>query len=117
MPLSPSPRIASIMSCRCIEGPQLVVTGAVGDRRMAQRAVLGGDDRERPRWFAAPRQDVEDQIVARRAGCQCLAHGRLDWPQAIGQSSEERRFGKVCCRTGRCRWWPDNLKKQKLIHQ
>src|SRR3546814_4891791 len=89
MPLSPSPRIASIMSCRCIEGPQLVVTGAVGDRRMAQRAVLGGDDRERPRWFAAPRQDVEDQIVARRAGCQCLAHGRLDWLQAIGQRSEE----------------------------
>src|SRR3546814_12913338 len=85
MPLSPSPRIASIMSCRCIEGPQLVVTGAVGDRRMAQRAVLGGDDRERPRWFAAPRQDVEDQIVARRAGCQCPAHGRLDRLPATGQ--------------------------------
>src|SRR3546814_9065964 len=68
MPLSPSPRIASIMSCRCIEGPQLVVTGAVGDRRMAQGAVFGGDDGERSRRFAAARQDVEDQVVARRAG-------------------------------------------------
>src|SRR3546814_1807918 len=85
MPLSPSPRIASIMSCRCIEGPQLVVTGAVGDRRMAPRAVLGGDDRERPRWFAAPRQDVEDQLVARRAGCQCFAHCLLAWVQAVWQ--------------------------------
>ncbi|WP_310088360.1 hypothetical protein [Sphingopyxis sp. BE122] len=64
-----SPRIASIMFCRCIEGPQLVVTGAVGDRRMARGAVLGDDDGERSRRFAAPRQDVEDQIGARRAGC------------------------------------------------
>src|SRR3546814_9510031 len=85
MPLSPSPRIASIMSCRCIEGPQLVVTGAVGDRRMAQGAVFGGDDGERSRRFAAARQDVEDQVVARRAGCQCLAHGRFDRLQPIGQ--------------------------------
>src|SRR3546814_20785575 len=83
MPLSPSPRIASIMSCRCIEGPQLVITGAVGDRRMAQGAVLGGDEGERSRRFAPPRQDVEEPVVGTRAGHQPPAHGRFDRTNAL----------------------------------
>src|SRR3546814_16064115 len=29
------------------------------------------------------------------------------------ESSEERREGKGCVSTGRCRWWPYHLKKKK----
>lgn len=56
---------------------------------MAQGAVFGGDDGERSRRFAAPRQDVEDQVVARRAGRQCLADGRFDRLQTIGQHGRQ----------------------------
>ena len=45
MPLRPSPRMASIISCRCMETSQAVVAGAVGDRRVHQRQILERDDR------------------------------------------------------------------------
>lgn len=56
---------------------------------MPQGIVLRSDDRQRSRRFAAPCQDIEDQVVARRAGWQRLPHGGFDEFQAIGQHGRQ----------------------------
>ncbi len=81
----PSWAKAWIISCRCTGTSQQVVAGAVGDGRMAQDQRLAGVDRL-GRWrLAPPGQDVEDDLVAGRAGVQGLADGVIDHIQAIDQ--------------------------------
>lgn len=89
MPLRPSPRIASIISCRCIDSSHRVVSGAVRNRRMAELEV--DDHVEKPLGcrLAVSGQDVEDHLVAGGAGIERFADSGLDCVQAIGQHGSQ----------------------------
>src|SRR3546814_11828308 len=60
--------------------------------------------------------------VAHALGMEGLRHGRLAGAVVtmlllvvLGRS-EERRVGKECCSSCRCRWWSVDLKKKKYTN-
>src|SRR3546814_14567719 len=77
-----------------------VVAAAVAARRTMARDARG-DGAYRPRRSAQPAAGPREQGMAR--GAAGAFRGR----------SEERRVGKECVSTGRCRGWPYPLKKKK----
>ena len=103
MPFRPRWPRASIISCRCTGTSQQVVSGAVGDRWVAQGQGLGlglgGGDRLGPGRLAPSGQDVEDHLVAGDAGVESLAdrvvHGVQTVIEDAGQHPNKAPIGLV----------------------
>ena len=99
MPLRPSARMASIISCRCIEASHSVIAGTVGDGRILELQIDHDVQSTYWRRFAAARQDVEDHLVAGRARVECFEDRSLDRFQPIsrygGQNADKAAVGLI----------------------
>src|SRR3546814_20830604 len=83
-------------------------------RRIAP--LPAGDPQPRRRQAEAGEADHTVGAIAHRArrgriAAEEIANPRIEQSRRA-RRSEERRVGKKCGRTGKTRWWPDQLKKK-----
>ena len=73
------------MGVPSLSSPEVVVTGTIGDRGVAQRQRGRREDGDRRARIALAGEDIEDDVGGMDPVAECFGAGRLDRRQPVGE--------------------------------